>query len=190
MLLLKSRENLRALIESSLLVAVGFVLSYITILEFPQGGSVTPLSMLPILTIGLRHGLKWGFSGGFTFACLQMLQRFWPPPSGTAMAYLAVVLFDYIIAFTILGLSGLFRNRRNAMIYAAPLCIFLRFICHFISGITIWSVYAGDMPVWIYSLTYNGSYMGVELVLTTVVGITLSKAAPVLFQPPVDNRQP
>jgi len=180
----KSGENLRALVESSLLVAAGFVLSLIPVFQLPQGGTVTPLSMLPLLTIGLRHGLKWGISGGVVYSCLQMLQKFWPPPSGTIIAYIAVIFLDYVFAFTVLGLSGLFRGRRNAIIYAAPFCLSLRFICHFISGIAIWSVYAGDTQVWIYSLTYNGSFMGVELVITTIIGIALQKTAPMLFDIP------
>jgi thiamine transporter len=180
----KPRENLRALIESALLVAVGFVLSYVTLFRMPQGGSVTPLSMLPILMIGLRHGVKWGLCGGLIYSCLQMLQQFWPPPSGTVAAYIAVVTLDYILAFSILGLSGFFRGRRYGMMYAAPICIFLRFVCHFISGIVIWSAYAGETAAWLYSLLYNGSYMGVELALTTVVGVALCKTAPILFRTP------
>jgi thiamine transporter len=185
----KSRKNLRALIESALLVAVGFVLSYIKLFELPQGGSVTALSMLPILMIGLRHGPKWGLCGGFVFACLQMLQSFWPPPSGTFIAYVAVILLDYALAFTVLGLSGIFRGRRYGMIYAAPLCIFLRFLCHFVSGIVIWSYYAGDTAAWIYSLFYNGPYMGIELVLTTIIGAILCWTAPMLFRVPGAGNQ-
>jgi len=187
-----SRENLRALIESALLVAIGFVLSWITrfipMLTLPQGGSVTPVSMLPILMIGLRHGTKWGICGGILYSCLQMLQQFWPPPSGTAAAYISVVMLDYILAFSVLGLSGLFRGKRNGMMYAAPLCIFLRFLCHFVSGVVIWSVYAGDQAAWLYSLIYNGSYMGAELAVTTIVGIILCKSAPILFRAP--NKTP
>ena len=168
-------RNIRALVESSLLVAIGFVLSYITILRLPWGGSVTALSMVPILMIGLRHGIKWGLGGGFVYACLQMLQQFYPPPSGTVVAYIAVVMLDYTLAFTVLGLSGLFRKNRYGMLYAAPLCLSLRFLSHFISGIIIWSEYAGERSAWIYSLTYNGSYMGIELVTTLLAGIMLSK---------------
>ena len=175
------KRNLRALVESALLIAVGFVLSYIKLFDLPQGGSVTALSMLPLLLIGLRHGPKWGLSSGLVFACLQMLQSFWPPPSGTASAYIAVIILDYILAFTVLGVSGFFRGRRYGLLYAAPLCIFLRFICHFFSGMLIWSYYAGDKPAWIYSLVYNGSYIGVELVLTIAASAALCKTAPMLF---------
>ena len=175
MINLKKSGNVRALVEASLLVAVGFVLSYITLPKLQSGGSVTALSMLPILLIGLRHGLKWGLGGGFVYACLQMLQQFYPPPSGTLEAYIAVVFLDYLIAFSVLGLSGLFAKKRYGLLFAAPLCLTLRFLSHFLSGIVIWSVYAGDQSAWIYSLVYNGSYMGIELVATTAAAFVLSK---------------
>ena len=178
----KKRENLRALVESSLLVAIGFALSYITPFRLPWGGSVTPLSMLPILMIGIRHGLKWGLLGGVVYACLQMMQQFWPPPTGTVEGYIAVVSLDYIVAFSVLGLSGLFRGKKFGLLFAAPICLILRYLSHFISGIVVWGVYAEDMPVWLYSLTYNGSYMIPEIILTTIVSAVLCiTAPPVLF---------
>ena len=178
----KSRKELRALVESALLVALGFILSYITPFRLPWGGSVTPLSMLPILMIGLRHGLKWGLAGGFIYACLQMLQQFWPPPTGTVQGYIAVVMLDYIVAFTVLGLSGLFRGMKFGLLIAAPICLTLRYLSHFISGMVVWGIYADGMPVWLYSLTYNGSYMIPEIVLTTIVSAVLcATAPPILF---------
>jgi len=177
-----SRENLRALVESALLVAIGFVLSYVTPFRLPWGGSVTPISMLPVLMIGLRHGLKWGVAGGFVYACLQMLQQFWPPPTGTVEGYIAVVMLDYVLAFSVLGLSGLFKGKKFGLLIAAPVCLILRYLCHFISGIIVWGIYAENMPVWLYSLTYNGSYMIPEIILTTVVSAILCLTAPaVLF---------
>ena len=179
---LNSRENLRALVESAILVAIGFVLSYITPFRLPWGGSVTPLSMLPILMIGIRHGLSRGLLGGLVYGCLQMMQQFWPPPTGTFQGYLAVVMLDYILAFSVLGLSGLFKGKKFGLLYAAPVCLTLRYLSHFISGIIVWGVYAEDMPVWLYSLTYNGSYMLPEIVLTTVVSAVLCLTAPpILF---------
>ena len=179
------RENIRALAETAMLIALAYVLSIITLFRLPQGGSVTPLSMLPILVIGVRHGIKWGLMGGLVFACLEMITAFWPPPYPTVQAYIAVVMLDYIVAFTVLGLSGLFKGKQYGLMYAAPICIFLRFLCHFISGIVVWYPFAGDMPVWLFSLTYNGSYMGVELVMVTIVAIILCKTVPMLVTPPV-----
>ena len=143
---------------------------------------MTPLSMLPLLLIGLRHGVKWGLAGGLIYAFLQMIQQFYPPPSGTVVAYASVVVLDYILAFSVLGLAGLFRGRRYGMLIAAPLCFSLRFLCHFVSGIVIWGPFFSDgQHVWLYSLFYNGSYMGLELVFTTAVSIVLCKTAPMLF---------
>jgi len=178
----KTRIHLRALVESALLLALGFILSYFRLgVPWVQGGSVTPLSMLPIMIIGLRHGLKWGLGSGFVYACLQMLQSFYPPPTGTVEGYIAVVMLDYIVAFSVLGLSGLFKGKKFGLVYAAPVCLILRFLSHFTSGIIIWGIYADDLPVWLFSLIYNGSYMGPELVLTLVTGAILCSTAPFLF---------
>lgn len=48
----------------------------------------------------------------------------------------------------------------------------VRFLCHFISGVTVWASYAGDMPVWLYSLTYNATYMIPETIVS-VIGAVL-----------------
>jgi len=178
----QSSENLRALVESALLVAIGFVLSFITIIRMPQGGSVTPLSMLPLLIIGLRHGLKWGLCGGLVYAGLQMLQGLWAPPSGTAAAWISMLMLDYVVAFTVLGLSGLFRDRRYGALIAVPVCLGLRFLSHFISGVVIWGNYL-DADSWIFSLVYNGAYMGPEIIFTFIGSAILLKAAPVIFTP-------
>jgi len=190
----KRRENLRALVETAILIAIGYVLSFITMFRLPQGGSVTPLSMLPLLLIGLRHGLKWGLAGCFVYSGLQMLQGFYPPPSGTFQAFIAVIMLDYVLAFTVLGLSGLFRGNKNGMIFAVPLCLISRFILHFISGVVIWGYYITEQhsviynitnpEVLSYSLIYNGTYMGPELVITMIVGALLCKTAPMLFSSP------
>ena len=51
----------------------------------------------------------------------------------------------------------------------------LRFVCHFISGVTIWGEYAdGWKNVWIYSFTYNGSYMGIEAAVTVIGAVALA----------------
>jgi len=187
----KSRENLRALVEAALLLAVGFGLSYIKLFKLhPYAGSVTLLSMLPILIIGLRHGLKWGLYGALAYSGLQMLQGISPPPSAAFSAFLAVVFLDYIGAFTVLGLSGLFKNRRYGIVYGVLLCLPLRFLCHFISGIVIWGVYAPeDTFVWLYSLIVNGAYMGPELVFTLIGAILLLKTAPLIPSLPHDKSE-
>jgi len=172
----KSGKHIRALTEASVLVAIAFALSYVR-LQFAwlQGGSITPASMLFILVIGIRRGPAWGLGGALIFACLKMMQGFYPPPTETLTYFILVVVLDYVLAFGVLGLSGFFSRIKNGFYFALPICIMLRFLCHFIAGIIIWSVYAPDgTPVWIYSLTYNGSYIGVELVICIIAAIAIA----------------
>jgi thiamine transporter len=83
------------------------------------------------------------------------------------------VLLDYVLAFTVLGTAAFFgkplKDRRAAAALGASSVVFLRFLCSFISGIVIWGSYApAGTPVWLYSLTYNGSYMLPELIITAL----------------------
>ena len=87
-----------------------------------------------------------------------------PPPTQSILMYILVILLDYIIAFTVLGLSGfffnLFKKKKIAIPLSGIIVMFMRFLCHFLSGILIWNVYAPeDMNIAIYSLVYNGFYM-------------------------------
>lgn len=196
-----SGNHLRSLVESAILVGIAFALSYVRV-SLPFGGSVTVLSMLPILLIGVRHGIKWGLGSGLVFAGLQMLQQFWAPPTPTFIYFFAVVMLDYVVAFTVLGLSGLFRGKKWGLMYASLLCLPLRFLSHFASGVLVWgywatywdfpnwletfmagrSLFGVDAVVWFYSIIYNGLYMGPELVITTIAAAILCKTAPSLFK--------
>ena len=175
MLQSKTKVNVRALAEAAVLIAVAFALSYIKI-ELPQGGSFTPASSLPILLIGYRWGKGYGFIGAVAYSLLQMLQGFYPPPSNTVLAFFLVVLLDYLLAFAALGASSFFRNRKNGLLLAVPVCLLARFLCHFISGMLIWGSYAWEgFPVWLYSFLYNGSYMSAELALTFAGALLISR---------------
>ena len=89
--------------------------------ELPFGGQVTLVSMLPIVLISYRHGVKWGFVASFTYALLEMAlgaktvsAAFLPGYFGEGrmiLNALAMCFMDYIAAFTVLGLGGIFRNR-------------------------------------------------------------------------------
>jgi thiamine transporter len=161
------------LVECAMMIAMSTVLSFVKIFNLPQGGSVTLFSMLPLVLVSYRHGLKWGVLTAFAHSLLQMLIEFYPPPAASVPAFVAVVLLDYVLAFTVLGAAAFFgkplKNRRAGAAVGAAAVVFLRFMCSFISGIVIWGVYAPEgSPVWLYSLTYNGSYMLPELIITAL----------------------
>jgi thiamine transporter len=163
------------LVECAMMIAMATVLSLIKIYNFPQGGSVTLASMAPIVLVSYRHGIKWGLGAAFIYSLLQMIlpPGFIPPPAQTFIAFAAVVLLDYVIAFTVLGTASFFgkpfKNRALSGVIGAVAVTVLRLACHFLSGILVWSSYAQGQPVWLYSLTYNGAYMLWEIIITAVV---------------------
>ena len=170
----------RRLTETAIMIALAVALSYVQIFSLPMGGSVTLFSQVPIIIIGYRYGWKWGCVTGVIYGLLEMLLQGlgnFSYVKGIG-AYLILIFADYVVAFMVLGLGGgLFKkvvsNQSVALGLGALVASALRFLCHFISGVTIWGEYAdGWKSVWVYSLGYNGSYMAAEAAIS-VIGVVL-----------------
>lgn len=171
----------KTLVECSLLIALSVVLSRLQFAPWPNGGSITVASMAPLVYLSIKRGWKWGLGSAFVYSLLQMLlDGISAPPVQSFFWFTMVILLDYVIAFTVLGLAGAFanvwKNSKNAPIYATLCVTGLRYLCHIISGIIIWGVYAPEgTPAWAYSLGYNGTYMIPEMIITTIVVVLLLK---------------
>lgn len=170
----------RRLTETAIMLALAVALSYVQIFSLPMGGSVTLFSQVPIIIIGYRYGAKWGISTGVIYGVLEMLLQGlgnFAYVKGFG-SYLILILADYVLAFMVLGLGGAMfkkaiKNQAVALGLGAFAGSLLRFLCHFISGVTIWGEYAdGWKSVWAYSAGYNGSYMAAEAAIS-VVGVVL-----------------
>ena len=181
---LLTKERTKILCESAILLAFSVALSFFSISPGAFGGSITPASMLPILIVGIRHGYKWGLGTAFVFSIFQLLtglsyfsyvKGFWP--------FTICLFFDFIIPFTILGLSAFACVKRKnqetklnvpKVILTCGALMVMRFLCHFISGVTIWREYAGAQNPFVYSLVYNVVYMLPEVLITlSVLGLLL-----------------
>ena len=170
----------RRLTESALFIAVATVLSFVKI-DLPFGGGVTIVSMLPLIIISHRWGWKWGVFSAFVYGVIQLL--FGLDNVGYATTFLTavgVVLLDYVIAYTMLGFSGIFDKpcgkTRKSVCIGIAVTFFLRFVCHYITGVWIWGGWMPDSFMnmtmtspWLYSFLYNGWYMLAELILTEIV---------------------
>ena len=171
------KKRLLMISESSIMLALATVLSMIPFLQLPMGGSITIFSMLPVLIIAYRYGMKWGFLVGITYGLIQMVLGLNNLTYATSpWAVICIILFDYLVAFGVLGFGGLFRKLQIQSVGFAlgtAIACTLRFSCHFITGVTVWDMYAEDMPVALYSLIYNGSYMLPETAITIVIGVIL-----------------
>ena len=175
-----SRDRLTALVETALLLAIAFVLGRIKLWQLPNGGSVHPASMLPLCLIGLRRGKKWGFLGCFAFGIIDFLFD-----GGLALNIWSILL-DYLAAYAMLGVTGFFCGKRMLGIWVGmPLAVLARFVCHFVTGVTIWAEYmpAEWSHVWLYSAVYNGSFLVIELALMMVISFALKAFWPRLLNP-------
>ena len=176
----------RTLVECALMIALGTVLANIKIYSLANGGSVTLFSMLPFIMISFRHGVKWGLFTGFVNSLLQMLLGFYAPPAPGLLPLAGMILLDYVLAFTLLGLAGAiakpFSNKLVGVGVGTAVVCFIRFLCSFLSGVLIWGNLSDGLPAWTYSLTYNGSYMLPETIMTTIAAVLIYKATPQLFR--------
>ena len=168
----------RRMVESAILIAIGTVLSVLSFQgPWALGGSITICSMLPLVFIAWRHGTRWGLFSAFVYALLQMFLGLKNVGYGRNPGeMLLIALLDYVLAFTAIGLSAMFKGRvkdnRLAVVLGIVVTFALRFLCHFLSGWLIWEAlwpneHGYAAPMW--SLLYNGSYMLPETLITAVV---------------------
>ena len=175
----------RALCESAILLALAVTLALVSKLipfQLPFGGSITLFSMLPVCLISIKYGIKWGLGAAFCFSWFQILEGDVFGWGLTPVMLIASLLLDYILAFTVIGLAGLFRKSgRIGIICGVAMACALRFLVHFLSGIILWANLEAFMAFgqeWInrpvlYSICYNGVYMLPETVLTVVAAVLI-----------------
>lgn len=167
------KKSLR-LTETAIMIALAFILSMLKIIDMPFGGSVTAFSMLPVIIIAYRYGTPWGLLAGFTASLLQMLMGLKNLTYATSpLAGVAIVMLDYIVAFAVMGLGGIFKGKikdQGLSLAAGALVVcVLRYLCHVIAGCTVWAgVSIPTSDGLLYSLVYNCAYMVPETVITVV----------------------
>lgn len=204
----------KRLTESAMLLAMAIVLELVSksfIPEMPFGGQVTLVSMLPVVLISYRHGVKWGFVSAFCYALIEMVlgaktvaAAFQPGYFGDeTMVFNAIVMcfLDYILAFTLLGLGGVFRDKLQnpgvSLMCGSLVALGARYVAHILSGYILFSGWAewfftqDGFPAWglslvqslspaalgwVYSIVYNGMYMAPELILTAIASVLIAKA--------------
>ena len=167
----KNISKTRMLTEAAIMLAFATTLSIVKILELPYGGSVTVACMLPIIIIAYRHGVRFGLITAFVFGVIQQIIGLKTLSYVTTwQSVVAVIALDYIIAFTVIGLGGVFRkmsSQANGLMLGTLLVCALRFICHVISGATVWAgLSIPTNAALIYSIGYNATYMVPETIVT------------------------
>ena len=181
---MENSKKLHIMVEGAIMVALATGLSMIKLITLPWGGSVTLLSMLPIVIFSIRRGFVKGLMTAFVYSVMQLLLGItvdgllgW---GLTPLALFGCIMFDYLLAFTVLGLAGVFgKNSTLRMVCGVILALSLRFVMHYISGVLIfhsfgelWEGFSTD-NTFLYSLLYNGFYMLPEIIFTAAATAVL-----------------
>ena len=207
------QHNTKRLTESAMLLSLAVVLETVSRMFIPPmtfGGQITLVSMLPVVLISYRYGVRWGLTAGFCHGLIEMAlgagtvtAAFQPGFFGEGrmlLNALIMCLLDYLAAFTVLGLSGAFRNLVKrpglALMLGTILALSARYMAHTASGYLLFSGWAEwfftqeGFPAWgmmlvetlspemlglAYSLTYNGMYMIPETILTAAAAVLVAR---------------
>ena len=179
-------NNTYVMVEGAVVLALSIVLSFVRPIRLQWGGSVTLVSMMPLCLFSIRYGVLKGVCIAFLYSLFQFAQGL----SGGLLGYglsakmlLCCILFDYILAYTSIGLAGAFRKRGSVgKILGIVFALSLRFMFHVISDVVVWKsvgqLWDSELFVnnsLLYSFVYNGAYMLPEILLTTVFAVVLMK---------------
>ena len=163
---------LLSLCEGAILIALAEILSFLPFYRFPWGGSID-LAMLPIIVICVRWGFGPGMLAASAHAILQTLFE-----GGIAIGWQSIV-GDFLLAYSVLGVAGLFKGK---FALGTIVACGARFLVHYVVGATIWAEYMPEMffgmtmtTPWFYSALYNGAYMLPDMAMILIVGVLLVK---------------
>lgn len=180
---MNSNSKILPLVEGAVMIALAVVLSFIRVFKMPWGGSVTLVSMLPVIIYSIKYGVKKGLLVSFVFSLFQLGQGImdglftW---GLTPAMLIGSILLDYVLAYTAVGIGGMFRDKGiGGWIAGTVIAGLARFVSHFLSGVVIWHSF-GELwegfstdNEWLYSLVYNGAYMLPEIVFTVICAVIL-----------------
>lgn len=173
------RTSTRILVECSMMLALATVLSMLKLVEMPYGGSVTLASMLPILIVAYRHGVRYGLLCGACYALMQQLLGLKNLSYFTTWySVVAVIVLDYLLAFVLIGLGGAFRKKMKSqslsLFCGCVLVCVVRYVLHTLSGATVWAgLSIPSEAALVYSLGYNATYMLPETIILCAVAYYL-----------------
>ena len=172
---LDPRLRVRMMCEGAVMVVAAQILGYLVLWRMPWGGTVC-LSMLPIFLFSCRWGVGPGLMSGFILGCLQFMFD-----GGIALGWQSII-GDYLVAFTVLGLAGLFRGKQTSIFFGTLAGSAARFLVHYVVGATIWAEYMPEQffgmtmtSPWFYSLLYNGVYMVLDTALCLAAFALMAK---------------
>ncbi len=159
----KKKMDVNVMVKTAILIAIAYVLNQITLFRMPQGGSVTPFSMLFIVLVAYLFGAKQGVTAGIVFGLLDLLIK-------PYVIHPVQLILDYPLAFGALGLGAVLRNQKHGLMKTYLVGILGRFIISSISGIIFFmDTTNGVWPGLIAAIGYNFTYIAAEGFATVLI---------------------
>ena len=164
--------SVKKMVTCAMCLALATVTGLIRLYQFPFGGSVTLCSMLFVMLPAWLFGPVYGIATGLCYGLIEFL---------LAPYFMSVpqFLFDYVFAFSVMGVAGFLKNRPLLPGYLTAVAA--RWVMATIAGLlwvqlgyTAWDGWS-PLP---YSAAYNGAYIFTEaLVTAAVISIPAMKKA-------------
>lgn len=145
-------------------IALAFLLNQISLFRMPQGGSITPASMLFITLAGYWLGPVYGIIAGVSKGFLDTI-------TGAYVVHPLQYLLDYPFAFGMLGISGFFRKMNFGLQAGYIAGVLGRLLMVFISGLVFFADITGMglAASASFSFVYNITYIGPEMIVTLII---------------------
>jgi len=175
----KKKFDSKSIAYAAICVAMSFALSFIRVVRMPQGGSVTIAAFLPLMLYSYMFGTKKGIFAGTIYGFLQALQD-------TYILHPAQFMLDYVIAFAGIGLAGMFAGFKSIhpsvrFVLGGIVAGIARFTAAFLSGMFSFGSHAPEgTPAAIYSLTYQATYVPLDIAIVLVVGALAMLSKPLI----------
>ncbi|MGB3368166.1 MAG: energy-coupled thiamine transporter ThiT [Acidaminobacteraceae bacterium] len=167
---MKNKYSTKMIVEAGIMIALATALSYVKLFQMPNGGSVTAGSTVPLIIFAIRWGTAPGFLTALVFGVLQFLL-------GPKWSFHPVsILFDYVFAYGVVGLSGMFGKDYIKSIIGIVFAGILRIASQVISGVVVFASFAPEgQNVFAYSLIYNATHLIPELIVAGLLYSMLYK---------------
>lgn len=177
-----AKTTTRDVTYAAICIATSFALSFFGY-SLPQGGTITPASVLPVMLYCHYYGIRKGLIVCVSFTLLQFMQNpYLMTPFQVILDYFLpylAIIFSAIIPFNRNQYESLLKDDKRTIrshfgfFIGAGIYTVVRYTSHVLSGAIFFGEYAWDgWGAWPYSLAYN-SFAIVDAIIAVAIGFAL-----------------
>lgn len=163
----------------SAVISLCTILSFISVLKLPFGGTVTLGQSVPLIFFSFKNGAKYGAVAGILCGIIKIIFSFNVLPAVSMRFFLSMFVLDYLLPYALIGISNIytrfFKRKEYRILISCIIAHILKFCCFMISGALLWSQYIPyNLNIWKYSFIYNFSYMLPETIIACIITFSIT----------------